>query len=222
MSARLSVVKGDFSDEYLDWRKLRNELETSGGDPYGVIVRLGAVLKHRIWEQLTDKKGNTFSSFSQFVRDPDKGLGMATDELLKLVDVQGETERRAIVSKDAERVELFTRVREQVRRAVQGDLPASHKHGTNQHSDDGEEGEDNSNCTPHNYSSSGLLSRLKRDHPDLAQQVIDGNISATKAAREAGIITPTVRLGKPATVAAKLRDHYSKEDLAELARLICE
>lgn len=67
-----------------------------------------------------------------------------------------------------------------------------------------------------------LLARLKRDHPDLAQQVINGDISATKAAREAGIITPTIRLGKPATVAAKLRDHYNEEDLAELARLICE
>lgn len=63
-----------------------------------------------------------------------------------------------------------------------------------------------------------LLARLKRDRPDLAQQVIDGELSATKAAREAGIITPTVRLGKPTTVAAKLRDHYSREDLAELAR----
>lgn len=217
MSARLSVVKGDFSDEYLDWRKLRNELETSGGDPYGVIVRLDGVIKHRAWEQLTDKKGNAFSSFSQFVRDPDKGLGMATDELLKLVDVQGETERRAIVSKDVEQVELFARVRSLVRCAVRGDLPASGKVGRPT-----KEQEKNSNCSLHNYSSSGLLARLKRDHPDLAQQVIDGELTATKAAREAGIITPTVRLGKPATVAAKLRDHYNKDDLAELARLLCE
>ena len=63
-----------------------------------------------------------------------------------------------------------------------------------------------------------VLARLKRDHPDLAQQVINGELSATKAAREAGIITPTVRLGKPGTVAAKLRDHYNVEDLAELAQ----
>ena len=68
----------------------------------------------------------------------------------------------------------------------------------------------------------GLLARLKRDHPHLAQQVIDGELSATKAAQIAGFRTPTVRLGKPATVAAKLRDHYNEEDLAELARLICE
>ena len=75
--------------------------------------------------------------------------------------------RRAIVSKDVERVELFTRVREQVRCAGQGDLPASHKHGTNQHS----EGEDKSNSTPNNRTQSGLLSRLKRVRPNLVLQV---------------------------------------------------
>lgn len=93
------------------------------------------------------------------------------------------------------------------------DLPASHKHG--------EIGRGRNRDTLRNSnptSSSGLLARLKRDHPHLAQQVINGGISATKAAREAGIITPTVRLGKPATVAAKLRDHYNEEDLAELAQ----
>lgn len=94
--------------------------------------------------------------------------------------MQGETERRALVFKDAEQVELFTRVRSLVRRAVQRDLPASGKHGTNQYGD----GEDNSNCSPHNASASGLFSRLKRDHPDLAQQVINGDISATRAARK--------------------------------------
>lgn len=40
--------------------------------------------------------------------------------------------------------------------------------------------------SPNRHSSSGLLARLKRDHPDLAQQVIDGDMSATKAARAVG------------------------------------
>lgn len=73
----------------------------------------------------------------------------------------------------------------------------------------------NSELTDHR-TQSGLISRLKRDHPHLAQQVIDGELTATKAAREAGIITPTVRLGKPATVAKRLRDYYSDEELEEL------
>lgn len=75
-----------------------------------------------------------------------------------------------------------TRVAESAKKLWLEELPASHKHG--------EIGNgrkvDNSNCSLHNASASGLLSRLKRDHPDLAQQVIDGDMSATKAARAVG------------------------------------
>ena len=67
-----------------------------------------------------------------------------------------------------------------------------------------------------------VLARLKRDHPDLAQQVIDGELTANAAARQLGWRKPRVLLTSPQQVAAKLRDHYSREDLAELARLICE
>lgn len=37
-----------------------------------------------------------------------------------------------------------------------------------------------------NSGADGILARLKRDHPDLAQQVVDGDMSATKAARAVG------------------------------------
>ena len=67
-----------------------------------------------------------------------------------------------------------------VRSAVQGDLPASGKVGRPT-----KKQEKNSNYSLNNASASGLLSCLKRDHPDLAQQVIDGDMSTTKAAREA-------------------------------------
>ena len=96
------------------------------------------------------------------------------------------------------------------------ELPASGKHGGDR-SKSGDR-----TCNEHHMNADGLLARLKRDRPDLAQQVLDGDLSATRAAQIAGFRTPTVRLGKPATVAVKLRDHYSREDLAELARLICE
>lgn len=67
-----------------------------------------------------------------------------------------------------------------------------------------------------------VLARLKRDHPELAQQVIDGKLSANAAAQQLGWRKPRVLLTSPEQVAAKLRDHYSKEDLAELARLISQ
>lgn len=106
---------------------------------------------------------------------------------------------------------------DRVRKVWREEIPASAKVGRPAGND-----EKNSNYSLNNASSDGLLARLKRDHPALAQQVIAGELTATAAARKAGIITPTVRLGKPATVAAKLREHYNAEDLAELARLIGE
>lgn len=39
-------------------------------------------------------------------------------------------------------------------------------------------------ATQESDTANAILTRLKRDHPDLAQQVIDGDVSATRAARE--------------------------------------
>lgn len=66
---------------------------------------------------------------------------------------------------------------------MQGDLPGDSPRRGKVGSPTKEQ-EKNSNCSIHNYSSSGLLSRLKRDRPELAQQVINGDMSATRAARE--------------------------------------
>lgn len=92
------------------------------------------------------------------------------------------------------------------------ETPTAFNNGTNQY------GVSATHSTQSKCDAGAILACLKRDHPDLAQQVINGDVSVTKAAREVGSITPTVRLGKPATVAAKLRDHYNVEDLAELAQ----
>lgn len=211
---RTTTVNSDFSPEYLEWRKLRAELGKSGGDPFGVVVRLDDLLENRGWESLTDQQGAPFLSFSDFVRDHNRGLGMDPDELIKLIEVEGETERNAESTRDTKIAELFERVRRNVRAAVKGDLAPAAKHG--------EIGRgralDNSNCSlpPHNESADGILRRLKRDHPDLAQEVIDGTTTATAAARKAGYQTPVIRLGKITTVARKLREHYTPEEITEL------
>lgn len=43
-----------------------------------------------------------------------------------------------------------------------------------------------SNSTFNNRTQNGMLAALKKKRPDLAQQVINGDISATKAARKVG------------------------------------
>lgn len=61
---------------------------------------------------------------------------------------------------------------------MQGDLPTAGALGSNQH------GVSGTQPTQAKRDAGAILARLKRDHPDLAQQVINGDVSAIRAARE--------------------------------------
>lgn len=182
--------------------ELKYMLNRGRNESDSIAALLKRIIEGKIWRGYASETTGIqkeYPSFRKFVTDDLKIKKI--DTLVGLVEsVDGE-------------------LAERVQRVWREETPASGKHGTNQHGGGG----DVSNSPPGDRNrADSLLSRLKRDRPDLAQRVIDGELSATAAARQAGIITPTVRLGKPATVAAKLRDHYSEEDLAELARLISE
>ncbi len=62
-----------------------------------------------------------------------------------------------------------------------------------------------------------VLARLKRDDPDLAQQVIDGDLTANAAAVAAGIRHryARVRTDDPARAVAVLLRHYTAEQLLD-------
>lgn len=106
-----------FSDEYLDWRRLRTALESDGGDPAGVVLWLSKVIEGDRWTTLRRETGQPFSDFSEFVRDRSKGLDMEPDDLLLLIQVRGRCERDG--QWDAE---LFASVRREVSRLL--GLPA--------------------------------------------------------------------------------------------------
>jgi len=67
-----------------------------------------------------------------------------------------------------------------------------------------------------------IVRRLKRDRPDLAQRVIDGEMSARAAGIEAGFVhrTQSVRVDDPQSAARALRRHMSAETLAQLKELL--
>lgn len=67
-----------------------------------------------------------------------------------------------------------------------------------------------------------IVRRLKRDHPDLAQQVLDGKVSAHAAGIEAGFVprTATVPIDDPARLAATLRRRLAPDTLAALVKLL--
>lgn len=211
MSKRATV---DFPDEYLQWRRLRRTVEASGGDPFGVFVELSKVLEGNppLWQTLKRDDGAHFETFTEFVQDYSKGLGMSTDELKKLLAVKGRTEARGHLTVNPG---LFEKVRKSVEKLLKLDVAASADHGANQHTP-----EDYGNHTASQHSEVGTLRRLKRDHPHVAQRVIAGELSATAAAREVGYRTPVVRLGKVETVAKRIRDHYTPEEIAQLKEML--
>ena len=64
----------------------------------------------------------------------------------------------------------------------------------------------------------GILARLKRDDPDMAQQVVNGELSANAAARIKGWRKPRILVTSPTSVAHRLREHFTADELADLIK----
>lgn len=179
--------------------ELKYMLNRGRNESDSIAALLRRVIDGQIWrgyasETTGMKRG--YKSFREFVTDDLKIKKI--DTLVGLVEP------------------VDTRVAESAKKLWLGETPTSAKHGTNQY------GVSATHSTQSKRDAGAILARLKRDYPDLAQQVIDGELSANAAARQLGWRKPRVLLTSPQQVAAKLRDHYNEEDLAELARLICE
>lgn len=64
------------------------------------------------------------------------------------------------------------------------------------------------------------VARLKRDDPALAERVVNGELSPNAAARAKGWRRPRVVLSSPASVAEKIRQHWTPDQIAELRDLL--
>lgn len=206
-------VVGNFTDEYLQWRRLRRTVEASGGDPFGVFVELSRVIEGDLWRTLKKENGEHFSTFTEFVRDHSKGLGMDPKELKKILDVRGRTEVNGELTRNPG---LFDDVRLKVTALLKDDVPPVAGHG--------EVGKgrsrDHAMNSNHAESPDGILARLKRDDPGMARQVIDGELTANAAARQKGWRKPRVLLTSPESVAKRIRDHFTNEEIAQLKELL--
>ena len=70
-------------------------------------------------------------------------------------------------------------------RVWRDEVPVSRKHGANQHTEQSGHGATRS-TTSEGLTADSILARLKRDNPDLAERVINGEITANAAARIMG------------------------------------
>jgi hypothetical protein len=212
------VVRGEFTDEERLHTALSATLRSNGASPEAAFALLGKVARERTWEHLPryvkGEQPGRFWSFTDYVESStnEGGLGMSTDDVRALVKVRTEVERRPGISERA--VELVV-YRKEIVAELDRDLEPAAKHGANQHSNQ------NQDCVAHTPNSpsmthDSIVSRLKRDDPELAESVVRGEITANAAARAKGWRYPRVELRNPITVAARIKATFTPEQIAQL------
>ena len=200
---------------------LIRSMEANGATPSRFLELLGAVTEDEVWRKLKDRRGRPFATFTQFVvTERPEGLGLHD---------KGDLQRHLALEHKEERepyrrqvtVERMTEMRQRVRELLGIEVPVAE-------SDKGRPVSDKGSATPfitprsRNHDAESILARLKRDDPELAQQVISGQKTADAAARQMGWRKPRIVLSTPERIAESLRKHLPRESLLRLADLLAK
>ena len=165
---------------------------------------LKRVLKENRWREfVTDRDVHvSYERFEEFAgTPPTRGLGTSVALI------------RRIVAPDKEALDLLDRALQR-------------RHGGDRKSEDSEIKIDNINFdpVPDGTSESNALRRLRKDRPDLHERVVNGEMKANSAMKEAGFRphTFTVRADRPEAIVATLRKQLTPEVLEEVVALLVE
>jgi hypothetical protein len=216
MNAR-NVEIGDLTEEQLRVHRAGEALHRDGASPGGALELLASIIEDRTWERVADKKGRSFDGrFRDFVeaRAP-FGLGYDPDQLPKVLALRHPHES---VPEIAYRM---ASMREQVRSLLLAEIPVSAPHGDGPgrgHADKRERG--TNSFIPRSDQAERVVSRLKRDDPELAEKVVRGEVTPNAAAREKGWRKPRIVLSSPERIAASLRRYMPREAIVRLAELL--
>lgn len=161
--------------------------------------QLEEVIREGIWKDFTTRRGKPVhhDSFEDFVTTkPLEGLGATPDLLLRIV--------------------AGTKAEKPVKGLLYEEIEPAARPGRPQ--------KDSTTIisTERGSTATTTLARLKRDDPELAKQVVNGEMSAYQAARSKGWKPPRIQVTTPERTAAHLRKHMTAEQCAELARLLTE
>ena len=177
------------------------EVEKGGNNAKSITTLMRQVVDDGHWHEYRSTATGvvkTHGSFRKFIND---GLGIKRiDLLVSWIEP---------VDKD---------VAKRLQRAWREDVAPALAHGANRHTTP----RDHAMNSSHPESSDGILSRLKREDPMTAQAVINGDLTANAAARMKGWRKPRILLTSPDSVAKRIREHYSPEEIQELANLLME
>jgi len=185
--------------------RLRLAVRRDGGDPSSFLELLADAVAERIWEKL-----GTAQSFLEFVKTPiPDGLGLDEATLARLIAFSHHHE-----DKSPELREDLKRMR----RFVEDELNPKARVGTGRPKN----GDNVTVLWERGNSESYWIRRLKRDAPELAELVLNGELSANAAAVQAGMKRrkASVPIDDPERLAATLRRRLSSEDLAQLIELL--
>lgn len=176
-------------------RGLMNVKEDVVGNYPTFVKRIGEVIEHGYWREFYFEplgKTKTFDTLENFL----EWVRIDNRELIALLSVHGE---ETLLAK--------------VRAELGGDLA---EHGANQHG--GVCDTKSTEQTDATY----ILARLRRDEPELAEKVLDGELSANAAAVAAGIRKRYVRIpaGDIDAAARKLREEFDLERLIDALRRV--
>lgn len=183
---------------------LQRYIENGGHDSDMIASLLRDVLDGGSWTEFKSPVGFTHhhESFRSFVEtDRWEGLGTTKDALVAWVKVADPG--------------LAKRVEAEWKR----EIPSANVNGGSRKAN---QPRDTRLMTPAAGSdtSERVLSRLKRDDPDLAEKVVNGEITANAAAVRKGWRKPRIVLTSPEAVARQLREHMEADAIRELAHLL--
>ena len=178
---------------------LLQEYVASGADDLDMVTRLvGKVIESGAWREFTTPNGfpvrhRTFHDF--VTADRWDGLGTSRDALVGWVREQDPDVASA------------------VERAWRDEVPAANRNGRPIQNLRGTKVKESD-------TSDTVLARLKRDDPETAQKVINGELTANAAARSKGWRKPRILLTSPEAIANGLRKHLTADELNELKELL--
>jgi hypothetical protein len=184
-----------------NWQLVRHTESAlrSGSESLGnVPALLRSLLEEDAWREFALPNGETvtYAEFPEFVAaHPPRGLGGEVSQLVALCGTD-----RDLVKK--------------VKRLAKEAIPAANPHGGNNQQRATSLGDPDT--------ADKVTARLKRDDPELADRVVSGEVTPNAAANEKGWRKPRLVLTSPASVARKLRERWTAEQIAELIRLLQE
>lgn len=171
-----------------------NQLKYQGADPSLLFEILWGIVQREDWFTLLDKDGNPVNNFLRLIEEPPPvGCNLKRDKLEKLLELKHRNE-----DQDEDVAKWMKDLRKFVGSQLEKSIKGLNSNGTNQHS-----GFDMSNPKAENLgggnSRAYRIALLDRDAPDLAERVINRELSAA-----AGIRELRKRQGKPEKVSGTI------------------